>query len=94
MVGIPDCRAHIPLYFYILPDQNQSEDSTEDLVFIHLCKLCCLIGCDACVYNFLDISVHNLVQLVQCQVDSVVRNTSLWEVVGSNLLRAISSTDL
>ena len=33
----------------------------------------------------LDISVHDLIQLVQCQVDTMIGYTSLWEVVGTDL---------
>ena len=61
---------------------------------IHLRQLRCLVCCDAGVDDLLDISVHDLIQLVQGQIDSVIRHASLWEVVGTDLLRTVSGTDL
>ena len=56
------------------------------LLFIHLRQLRCLVGCDTGINNLLDIPIHHLIQLVDCQTDSVVGDTSLWEVIGTNLL--------
>ena len=63
-------------------------------ILIHLRQLRCLVCCDTCVNDLLDISVHDLIEFVQCKIDSVIRHTSLWEVVGTDLLRTVSCSDL
>lgn len=37
-----------------------------ELLLLHVCKFLRLICCDTCVDDFLDISVHNFIQLIQC----------------------------
>ena len=64
------------------------------LVLIHLRKLRRLVRRDTGIDDLLDVSVHDLIQLVQGQIDSVIRHTSLWEVVGTDLLGTVSGTDL
>ena len=64
------------------------------LDFIHLRKLRCLIRCDQTVDNLIQITVHNRINLIQRQLDSVVGHTALWEVVGTDLLGTVSGTDL
>ena len=61
---------------------------------IHRCQLCCLVCCDQAVNDFIQISVHNAVQLMKRKLDSVIGHTSLWEVVSTDLLRTVSCTDL
>ena len=34
------------------------------LFFIHLSQLGCLVGCDAGINDFLDISIHDFIQFV------------------------------
>ena len=63
-------------------------------ILVHLCKFLCLVGCDTGIDDLLDVSVHDLVQLIESQVDPVVGHTSLWEVIGTDLLGTISRTDL
>ena len=36
-----------------------------DLVFVHLCEFRRLIGCDAGINNLLDITIHDLIQLME-----------------------------
>ena len=50
--------------------------------------------CNTCINDFLDIPVHDLVQLVQGQVDTVVGHTTLREIVGTDLLGTVPGTDL
>ena len=64
------------------------------LFLIHLSQLGCLVGCDAGVDDLFDISVHDLVSLIQGQTDTMVGDTTLGEVVGTDLLRTVSGTDL
>ena len=64
------------------------------LVLIHLRKLRRLVRRDTCIDDLLDVSVHDLIQLVQGKIDSVIRHTSLWEVVGTDLLGTVTGTDL
>ena len=63
-------------------------------ILIHLRQLRCLVCCDTCVNDLLDISVHDLIEFVQCKIDSVIRHTSLREVVRTDLLGAVSRSDL
>ena len=65
-----------------------------DLVFVHLCEFRRLIGCDAGINNLLDITIHDLIQLIQSQIDTMVGHAALWEVVGTDLLGTVSGTDL
>jgi len=64
------------------------------LVLIHLRKLRRLVRRDTCIDDLLDVSVHDLIQLVQGKIDSVIRHTSLREVVGTDLLGTVTGTDL
>ena len=64
------------------------------LVFVHLRKLRRLVRRDTCIDDLLDVSVHDLIQFVQGKIDSVIRHTSLREVVRTDLLGAVSRSDL
>ena len=64
------------------------------LVLIHLRELSSLVRRDTCIDDLLDVSVHDLIQLVQGKIDSVIRHTSLREVVGTDLLGTVTGTDL
>ena len=64
------------------------------LVFVHLRKLRRLVRRDTCIDDLLDVSVHDLIQFVQGKIDSVIRHTSLREVVGTDLLGTVTGTDL
>ena len=64
------------------------------LIFIHLRKFCRLVRRDTGVNNLLDISVHNLIQLIQCQIDPVIRYASLREIVSPYLLGTVSRSYL
>ena len=63
-------------------------------LFVHFRQLRCLVGCDAGINNLLNIAVHNLIKLVQCQINTMIRYTSLGEVIGTDLLGTVSGTDL
>ena len=69
-------------------------DISNTLFITHFCQFGCLVCRDAGIDDFLDIAVHNLVQLIQRQTDSVVGYTSLWEVVSTNLFRTVTCTNL
>ena len=64
------------------------------LVLIHLRELSSLVRRDTCIDDLLDVSVHDLIQFVQGKIDSVIRHTSLREVVGTDLLGTVTGTDL
>ena len=64
------------------------------LFFTHLSQLCCLVSCYAGINDFLNITIHNLIKLIKCKTNSVVCNSSLWEVVSSYLLSSVTSTYL
>ncbi len=64
------------------------------LILSHLQQLRCLIGGDAGVDDFLDIAVHDLIQLVNRQIDPVVGHTALREIVGPDFFRAVAGSHL
>ena len=64
------------------------------LFFTHLSKLCSLVSCYAGINDFLNITIHNLIKLIKCKTNSVICNSSLWEVVSSYLLSSVASTYL
>ena len=84
-------KASLPAF--ILPLISLS-DFTSLYCLIHRCQLRCLVCCDQAVNDFIQISVHNAVQLMKRKLDSVIGHTSLWEVVSTDLLRTVSGTDL
>lgn len=43
--------------------------------------------------EFLQVSLHHLLKFVNGKIDSVIGDSSLWEVVGSNSLASVSGTD-
>ena len=49
---------------------------------------------DQAVDQLLEIAVHDGIDLIECQLDPVVCHTSLREVVGTDLLGAVTGTDL
>ena len=64
------------------------------LVVIHLCKFCCLVSCDTSINDILDVSVHDLVEFIECKTDTVICYSSLWEVLSTNLFRTVTCTNL
>ena len=63
-------------------------------VLVHLRQFRRLVGGDARVNNLLDISVHHLVKLIDCQVDAVVCHAPLREIVRPDLLGAVARPNL
>lgn len=55
-------------------------------VLTHFQKFCRLIRRNASIQDFLDIPIHNLIQLIQGQVDPVIRYSSLGEIICPYLL--------
>ena len=54
-----------------------------------------LIFCDQGIDYVIKRFAHNhLVELVQCQIDSVIRHPSLREIIGANALRPVSGANL
>ena len=64
------------------------------LVLAHLRKLRRLVSRDQAVDQLLEITVHDRIDLIECQLDPVVSHTSLREVVGTDLLGTVAGTDL
>ncbi len=64
------------------------------LFLIQLSKPDSLVGCDAGVNNFLDIPVHDFIQLIQRQVNPVVGYASLREIIGADFLLAVACSNL
>ena len=65
-------------------------DTLTNLVLIHICKFFRLVCSDTCINDFLNITVKDFIQLVQCKIDSVICYTSLWKIVSTNLFGTIS----
>lgn len=53
-----------------------------------------LVSRNAGINNLLNISIHNLIQLIQSQINPVIGYTSLWEIVRPDFLRAVAGADL
>ena len=53
-----------------------------------------LVGCNAGVHNLLDVPVHHFVQLIQRQVNPVVRHAALGEIISPDFLRAVPCANL
>ena len=64
--SVPPCEQ---IFFYLLPL----------LILVHFRQLCCLIRRNTAVNNLLNITVHDLIQLVQCQVDTMIGHAALRE---------------
>ena len=82
--------SHLPP---LRPNPRQRKSSLS-LISIHRRQLFRLIRRDTSVDDLLDIPVHDLVQLVERQIDAVVCHTPLREIVGADLLGAVSGSDL
>lgn len=61
---------------------------------IHLQQLSRLVCRYTGINNLLNVTVHNLIKLIKRKIDSVVRHSSLREVVGTDLLRSVTRSDL
>ena len=57
-------------------------------------RLSRLVRCNKVIQKLLNIPVHNRIDLVQCQRYAVVGDAALWEIIGTDLLRAIPSSYL
>ena len=57
-------------------------------------KLGCLICRDEGIDDIIHIPVQKRIQFIERALDPVIRHTSLREVVGADLLRPVSCTDL
>ena len=64
------------------------------LLFLQIAQFRCLVCCDQAVDDFIQISIQNVIQSVKCKFDTVIGYTSLWKIVGSDLLGTITCTDL
>ena len=58
----------------------------QSLRILHLRQFRCLVCCDQTVNNLLNVAVHDGIQFIQSQFDTVIGHTTLWEVVGTDLL--------
>ena len=68
--------------------------SPEKSIFPHPQKFCRLVGSNAGIQYFLDIPIHNLIQLIQRQVYPMIRHPSLREVIRPDFLRAVARANL
>ena len=64
------------------------------LFIVHFRQLSRLVCSRKTVYDFFQITVQHTVQTMQCQFDPVICHTSLGEIIGSDLLRAVPGTHL
>ena len=44
-------------------------------ILIHLCKFCCLISGSQVIDQLSDVAVHDRINFVQCQLNSVIRHS-------------------
>lgn len=64
------------------------------VLFIHIRQLFRLVRRYTRVDDFLNIAVHNFVQLVEREIDAVIGHAALRKIVGADLLGAVTGPDL
>ena len=73
---------------------EESTGGSETDIFRHRGKLLGLMFGHQRVAQFADVAVHDVVHLVQGEVDAVVGDAALREIIGANALAAVDRADL